>query len=53
MEDINRNIQKANADTKSSGKINMCNTAGFRMGRQRFSDFYKNTTRNNRLEWRC
>ena len=53
MEDINRNIQKANADTKRCRKIDMCNTTGSGMGQERHSNTFKNRKRNNRLEWRC
>ena len=53
MENFNRGIQKANTRTKSSREINTSDTAGTGMGRFRFSDFYKNTTRNIRLEWKC
>ena len=53
MENFNRCIQKANTRTKSSGKIDTGNTTGTGMGRQGHSDFYKNTTRIPRLEWKC
>ena len=53
MEGFNRYIQKENKRTIGSGEIDMCNTTGTGMGRQRPGDIYKNTTRLPRLEWRC
>ena len=53
MESFIGHVQKENTRTKSSRKINMCDTAGTGMGRQRPSDIYKNTTWLPRLEWRC
>ena len=53
MENIKWNIQETNANTKRCGEINLCNTTGIRMGQEGHSNVFKNTTRNNRLEWRC
>jgi hypothetical protein len=53
MEDINRNMETTNKNTEGRGEINLCNTTGIRMGQEGHSNVFKNTTRNNRLEWRC
>ena len=53
MEDIKRNLQQADFNTEGCGEINLCNTTGIRMGQEGYSNISKNTTRNNRLEWRC
>jgi len=53
MENIKWNIQEANTESKRCGEINSGHTAGIRMGRERHSNTFKNTKRNNRLEWRC
>ena len=53
MENIKRNLQTTNSRTEGSRKFNMCNPAGIGMERQRLGNFYKNTTRNLRLEWEC
>ena len=53
MENTKWNLQTANTRRKSSRKIDMCHTARTGMGRQRFSNFYKNTKWLFRLEWEC
>ena len=53
MENIKWNIQEVYSHTERCGKINLCNTTGIGMGQKRYSNVLKNTTRNNRLEWRC
>tara|TARA_R110002153_G_scaffold92081_1_gene223852 strand:- start:906 stop:1067 length:162 start_codon:yes stop_codon:yes gene_type:complete len=53
MENIKRNIQETNYNTKGCGKVDSGHTAGIKVGQEGHSDVYKNTTRNNRLEWRC
>ena len=53
MENIKRHLQTRDSGTESRGKIDMCYTARTGMGRQRFSNFYKNTTWIFRLEWEC
>ena len=53
MENIKWNIQETNANTKRCGEINLCNTTRIRMGQEGYGNISKNTTRKNRLEWRC
>ena len=53
MENIKWNIQKTNANTKRCGEINLCNTTRTRMGQEGHSNVFKNTNRNNGLEWKC
>jgi len=53
MESINRTQHKKNAYTEGCGKIDCGDTTGFRMGRKGSKYIYKNTKRQNRLEWRC
>jgi len=53
MEDIKRNLQEANTDTSGRGEANSGHTTGTGMGQEGYSHIFKNTTRNNRLEWRC
>tara|TARA_E500000331_G_scaffold69418_1_gene64130 strand:- start:4372 stop:4533 length:162 start_codon:yes stop_codon:yes gene_type:complete len=53
MENIKWNIREANSESKRCGKINSGHTTRIRMGQEGHSDTYKNTKRNNRLEWRC
>ena len=53
MESIKWKLQEIYKNSKGCGEINPSNTAGTRMGQKRHSNIYKNTTRNNRLEWEC
>ena len=53
MENIKWDIQETNSNSEGRGEIDLCNTTGIRMGQEGHSDTFKNTKRNNRLEWRC
>jgi len=53
MEDIKRNLQQANTDATGRGEPDSGHTTGPGMGQEGYSDIFKNTTRHNRLEWRC
>tara|TARA_B100001057_G_scaffold72444_1_gene66702 strand:+ start:348 stop:509 length:162 start_codon:yes stop_codon:yes gene_type:complete len=53
MESIGWNLQQSFKDTKGCGEINKSNTTGTGMGQEGYNNIYKNTKRNNRLEWRC
>ena len=53
MEDINRRLQEENKNATRRGEPDSGHTTGPGMGQEGHSDIYKNTTRNNRLEWRC
>jgi len=53
MEDINRRLQEGNKNATGCGEPDSGHTTGSGMGQEGHSDIYKNTTRNNRLEWRC
>jgi len=53
MEGIDWKITETHKEPKGSGTSGAVDTTGIRMGSKRHSNIYKNTTRNNRLEWRC
>jgi hypothetical protein len=53
MEDINRNLQEENKNARGRGEPSRGHTAGPGVGQEGHSDIYKNTTKHNRLEWRC
>jgi len=53
MEDINRRLQEKNKSARRRGEINLCNTTRTRMGQEGHSNVFKNTNRNNGLEWKC
>tara|TARA_E500000331_G_scaffold306864_1_gene311422 strand:+ start:110 stop:271 length:162 start_codon:yes stop_codon:yes gene_type:complete len=53
MESFNRKLSETNKNAKRCGEINLCNTTRIRMGQEGHSNTFKNTKRNNRLEWRC
>tara|TARA_B110000967_G_scaffold58018_1_gene59453 strand:+ start:191 stop:352 length:162 start_codon:yes stop_codon:yes gene_type:complete len=53
MEDIKRNLQETNTSSGGCGEANSGHTTRTGMGQEGYSHIFKNTNRNNRLEWRC
>tara|TARA_B100001093_G_scaffold511714_1_gene580177 strand:+ start:445 stop:606 length:162 start_codon:yes stop_codon:yes gene_type:complete len=53
MEGFNRKLSEKNKDTKRCGQTYSGHTTGIRMGQERHSNTFKNSNRQNRLEWRC
>jgi len=53
MENIKRNLQEENTDATGCGELDSGDTTGLGMGQEGHSDMAQNSTRNNRLEWRC
>jgi hypothetical protein len=53
MENFNKKTKTTHKEAKGSGEIDMCHTAGVRMGQARHRDMGRDSTRQIRLEWRC
>jgi len=53
MEDIKRNLQETNTNTRGRGEADSGHTTGTGMGQEGYSHMAQNSTRNNRLEWKC
>ena len=53
MEDFNGQKETAYKETKGGGEIDMRHTAGDRVGQAGHRDLERDSTRQNRLEWKC
>tara|TARA_R110002096_G_scaffold37609_1_gene104377 strand:+ start:16 stop:177 length:162 start_codon:yes stop_codon:yes gene_type:complete len=53
MEDIKRNLQETNTNTRERGEADSGHTTGTGMGQEGYSHMAQNSNGNNRLEWRC
>ena len=53
MEDFDRQKETTHKEAKGGGEIDRCHTAGDRVGQAGHRNMGRDSTRQNRLEWRC